>query len=239
MFESDNEACIWKKKDSLLWLSVFWLKRSNKLQSRHLPSSHIFNYTKKVRDQTEVMLLTNMPMRLFVQMLIALYGCKLFFHQQTTLLSLTIDHTCWSLLLRHQTPCRHIKLTLSQSSHGGWWHTIHCGVTRVDTSRSIHTYKVTPSSTCWNREVNFFFFFLFQNYQGIFGAEFICLNPKSHNDLMLLKMKTEDEEYLNYTSLTVALLNKCLKQKVVRSKVTIDGNGSKSLWQIFPNKRLN
>lgn len=47
----------------------------------------------------------------FAQILVAVYGRVLVSHQYSALQALTIEHTCWSLLQRHQTPCRHTRPT--------------------------------------------------------------------------------------------------------------------------------
>lgn len=45
------------------------------------------------------------------QLLVTVYGCALPSRRYSAPQTLTIDHTCWSLPRRHQTPCRHTRLT--------------------------------------------------------------------------------------------------------------------------------
>lgn len=62
-----------------------------------------------------------------------------------TLQALTIEHTCWSLLQRHQTPCRHTRLSPRIPTGGPAWlllltHTVACGE-RHFPDRCTHIYK--------------------------------------------------------------------------------------------------
>ncbi len=87
---------------------------------------------------------------------VAVYGCALFSHQHSTLQALTIEHTCWSLLQRHQTPCRHTRLTPRIPTGGPAWllltHTVACGERHFPDRcthilKHIHSHSAPHSST--------------------------------------------------------------------------------------------
>lgn len=64
--------------------------------------------------------------------------------------TLTIEHTCWPLLHRHQTPCRHTRLTPRIPTGGPEWlaltHTVAGGERHVP-DRCTHIEKHTHSNT--------------------------------------------------------------------------------------------